>query len=223
MDTGAYALRHLPDDVAGIVASAAKRRRYPANVVIFHEGDPGDTLHFVVVGHVKIVVNTPLGQQLAFRIIGPGESFGELALFSGAPARSASALTLDATETLAIRNIDLDRLRREHECINEFLLKVVSERVLRLSTRVRELLYLSVEVRILRRLLDLCEIYGQGDAEVVIPLSKEDIGDLAGASRSTASTVLNALEPAGVLRNGRRHVTVTDLDRLRERAGVTET
>ena len=71
MDTGTYALRDLPEDVARVVMSEAKRQRYGANVVIFHEDDPADTLHIVVEGHVKIVVTTPLGQQLAFRVIGP--------------------------------------------------------------------------------------------------------------------------------------------------------
>ena len=114
----------------------------------------------------------------------------------------------------------LDRLRREHPCINDFLLGVVSERVLRLSTRMRELLYLPVEVRIQRRLLDLSAIYDQSEDGVVIPLRREDIGDLAGASRAMATTVIKRLERAGVLRNARRQVTILNVEKLRERAGV---
>jgi CRP/FNR family transcriptional regulator, cyclic AMP receptor protein len=219
MHRGLRALRDLPEDIATVVVTAAQRRRYKPNMVIFHEGDLADTLHFVVVGHVKIVVNTPLGQQLAFRIIGPEESFGELALLSGEPTRSATALALDTTETIAIRHALLDDLRREYPIINDLLLQIVSERVLRLSMRVRELLHLPVEVRIRRRLLDLCQIYDESESGIVIRLSQEDIADLAGAARATASTVLNDEERAGVLVNSRRQVTVTNLAYLRRRAG----
>jgi len=212
-------LRNLPEDVVVLVERASRRRRYSANEVIFHEGDPADCLHIVTKGHVVIVVNTPLGQQLAFKIHGPKESFGELALLSGQPVRSASARALDATETLALHGTDLLALRRDHPRVNDVLLRLVTEQVLRLSNQLTEFLYLPVESRVRRRLLDMCRVYDSDGERTLIPLSQDELAGLAGAARATVNRVLRQDEGAGIVALERRRVIVLDQDRLRHRAG----
>src|SRR6476660_2554179 len=85
----------LSDEERQSFLRACRRRRFARNEVIFHEGDPGDTLHLIARGHVAIRVTTPLGDVATLRVLEPGEFFGELAVVSPA-ARNATALAIDA-------------------------------------------------------------------------------------------------------------------------------
>jgi CRP-like cAMP-binding protein len=44
--------------------------------VVFHEGDPGDSLHRVTRGRFAARITTPLGDIATFAVHGPGEVFG---------------------------------------------------------------------------------------------------------------------------------------------------
>ena len=79
--------------------------RYVAGEAIFREGDPGDSLHMVMEGEVRIFVLSPEGEELSFSFVGPGERFGDLALLDGRP-RSASAVASQLTRTLVVTRGD---------------------------------------------------------------------------------------------------------------------
>ena len=78
------------------VLAAARRRRFKRNEVVFHDGDPGDTLHLVVSGHFAIRITTPMGDQAMVRVFGPGDYFGELAMLSAGPRRGTRSPSTEA-------------------------------------------------------------------------------------------------------------------------------
>ncbi len=209
----------LPAGAAGQVLSASRRRRYGAGEVIFHEGDPADTFHVIDSGRVAILVTSAVGPRLTFTVLGAGESFGELALISPHGVRSATARTLERTETLSIHRAEFQRLRRDCPAVDGVLVSILGQRVERLSRHLLETLYLPVETRIRRRLVDLCRVYGAGQGSTTVPLSQEDLAGLAGAARATVNRVLRQDEALGIVALERRRVTVLDVERLRRRAG----
>ena len=78
---------------------------------MFHDGDPGDTLHLVVSGHFAVRIATRLGQTAMLRILGPGDHFGELAVLAPG-VRTGSVVALDAAETLSLHRDALEALQR---------------------------------------------------------------------------------------------------------------
>src|SRR3972149_4953558 len=72
--------------VLGEVARALRRRRFRRNEVIFHQGDPGDSLHIIASGAVKIALPSAEGDEAIIATLPPGDFFGELALLDGPPA-----------------------------------------------------------------------------------------------------------------------------------------
>ena len=214
-------LRDLPEDVAALLIGASRRRRYAAGEVIVHEGDPAESIHLIRRGHVAITVTTPVGSQLMFTVMGPGESFGELSLLSGRH-RTATVRAVEATETLVLNDAVLDRLRRDDPRVGEAMLRALSTQVLRLSGRLAEHLYLPVEARIRRRLLDLCAVYESIDGTSTIPLSQDELAQLSGAARPTVNRVLRQDQDRGVVRLGRRRITVLDREALSRRARATD-
>ncbi|MGH8921188.1 MAG: cyclic nucleotide-binding domain-containing protein, partial [Actinomycetes bacterium] len=60
--------------------AAGEPRRFRRHEVVFHEGDPGDSLHLILSGQLTVRVTTPLGDVATLSLLGTGQSFGELAL-----------------------------------------------------------------------------------------------------------------------------------------------
>ena len=85
--------------------------------------------------------------------------------------------------------------------------------VRRLSAALIDALYVPVERRIWLRLIDLVELFG-GDGPVVIPLTQDDIAQLAGTTRPTANRVLRAAEEQGVLQLARGRIEIHDTSAL---------
>lgn len=206
----------LDDDEQRELLAAARRRRFKRNEVVFHDGDPGDTLHLVDRGHFAIRITTPMGDQAMVRVFGPADYFGELAMLSAGPRRG-SAVSLDGGETLSVHREDFEKLRSKRPRINEVLTDALVTEVRRLSAALIEALYVPVERRVWLRLIDLVELFG-GDAPVVIPLTQDDIAQLAGTTRPTANRVLRSGEEQGVLQLARGRIEIHDRAALRRLA-----
>src|SRR5207302_501091 len=64
--------RDVPPADVEAVLRATTRRTFGRNEVVFHRGDPGDSLHLVVGGRFAIRVMTPVGDVATLGIRGPG-------------------------------------------------------------------------------------------------------------------------------------------------------
>jgi CRP-like cAMP-binding protein len=212
-------LRALGDEERRELLRRTRRRRFARNEVLFHEGDPADSLHLVDRGRVSVRSTTPLGEVSTFAVVGPGTVLGELALMSPSHRRSATAAALEPTETLRLGQQDFEELRRAHPSVDQFLIETLIGHMQRLHERLLEALFVPAETRVLRRLVDLAHLYADGapPGPVVVPLSQEVLASLAGTSRATANQALRAAEQAGSVAVGRARVEIVDLDALTRR------
>jgi CRP-like cAMP-binding protein len=186
--------------------------------VIFHEGDPGDTMHLIAQGHIAIRTTTPLGDVAMLRVLRPGEFFGELALISDGP-RSATAVALDKAETLAVSRTLLDDVRSRIPAIDAVVTVALVAEVRRLAAALTEALYLPSGTRLLRRLVELTELFAaSSSATVTIPLTQDEIAQLAGVTRPTANRILKKASDDGLLLVSRGQVEVLDAAGLARQA-----
>ena len=213
-------LASLPEADAREILSAARRRRFDRHEVVFHEGDPGDSVHLIDRGRVALRVMTPLGDTVTLRILGPGAVFGELALLDPAP-RNATIVALERTHTLSLHRDHFDELRRRHPDVDRMLIDSLVAEVRRLSIQLLQALYVPVPQRVELRLVDLVHQYGDDrSGPVDIPLTQDDLAELCGASRTTVNKVLRGLEDEGTVTVSRGHVVIAEPDRLLRRHGA---
>jgi len=98
-------VRSLPPEEMEDVLVCVQPMSLPAGSVIIKQGDPGDALYFIDTGRVDISVGNTGGRRKGVAILADGESFGEMALLTGAP-RTATAT--------AITDVSLLKIDREH-------------------------------------------------------------------------------------------------------------
>lgn len=202
-----------PDDVRQLLA-IARRRTFARGEVVFHRDDPADSLHLVVRGRYGARVLTPLGDRVLVEVVGPGQSFGELALLLPDARRSATVEALEAGETRSILRADFEGLQRAHPGVKDALLRHLAEQLRRSTERLVEAHYVDAETRVLRRLLELAETYAHG----VVPLTQEDVAAMAGTSRATVNRVLREEERRGTVSVARGRTTVLDREGVERRA-----
>ena len=83
------------EDIAKILGKL-EERFFNAGTTIISQGDQGDSFYFIQSGAVQVVLESGGGRRESIAVLGPQESFGEMALFSGEP-RSATIITVKDT------------------------------------------------------------------------------------------------------------------------------
>jgi CRP-like cAMP-binding protein len=211
-------LSPVPEAERRRILAGAQHRRFARNEIVFHEDDPGDALHLVTAGRLAVRVSQSTGEALTLNVLSPGDAFGELAILGRPRRRTASVVAWEDSETLSITGPGFSAMCREHPALERVVVTLLSERVDRLSHRLLEALYVGVELRLYRRLIELCDTYRAAASAISIPLTQDDLAELVGASRPTVNRVLARLTGAGVVRLSRGRLEVVDEAALRSLA-----
>ena len=204
-----------PEDLQH-VAEVAVPRSFAANQVIFREGDSSDTCYIVRRGHARALREHVDGRSLALAHFGPGDIFGELAMFD-AERRSATVETLDAVDAIALAGSDMRRLLGQHPGIAVKLVIALGRRLREANERLTRQSFQTVQSRVavvLDGLVRQAQTEGAGAGDVLVTITQADIAQLAGSSRESASRFLAVLERAGIITQGRGRITVHEPDAL---------
>jgi CRP-like cAMP-binding protein len=213
----------LADDDLARVAQVAVPRTFDGGEVVFHEGDQSNTCYVVRSGHARAVREHPDGRSLTLAHFGPGDIFGELAMFDD-ESRSATVEALEPMEAIAILGGDMRRLLREYPDIAVKLIVALGRRLRETNERLTRQSFQTVQSRVATVLAKLVaaaedeESDGQDarrsqeapSKDVLITATQADLAQLAGSSRESASRFLAVLERAGIITQGRGRLTVHD-------------
>ena len=195
------------------VAEVAVPRSFGRQQVIFREGDDSDTCYVVRTGQARAVREHPDGRTITLARFGPGDIFGELAMFDD-EKRSATVEVVEDTEVVGILGSDMRRLMREHPDIAPKLVISLGRRLREANERLARQSFQTVQSRVavvLSNLVDQARSEDGGqERDVLIRITQADIAQLAGSSRESASRFLATLERAGVLQQGRGRIVVHD-------------
>jgi len=204
-----------PEDLQH-VAEVAVPRSFAPHQVIFREGDNSDTCYVVRSGHARAMREHIDGRTLALAHFGPGDIFGELAMFDD-ESRSATVETLDALDAIALAGSDMRRLLRQHPDIAVKLVISLGRRLRDANERLARQSFQTVQSRVavvLDGLVKQAQSEGASPSDVLVTITQADIAQLAGSSRESASRFLAVLERAGVITQGRGRITVHDPEAL---------
>ncbi len=211
---------HVATDGLRTLARSMRARRFRRNEVIFHQGDPGNQLHVVASGAVKILLPSAEGEEAIIATLRPGDFFGELALLDGAP-RSATAAALEPTETLGLpREAFLELLERDSDLRRALLASLAGE-LRRLTGHVEELHFLDLAGRLAMRLARLAGEAApntRGQVRLDWPYTQSDLASMIGGTRQSVNRLLTGLVSDGLIRIERETLVIVDVERLAREA-----
>ena len=194
------------------VAHVAVPRQFEAGEVVFREGDESDTCYVVRNGHTRAVRAHQDGRTITLASFGPGDIFGELAMFDN-ERRSATVEVTDRVEAVAVLGADMRRLLQEHPGLAVKLVISLGRRLRAANERLTSQSFQTVQSRVagvLSQLVAQAQAEGAGQRDVLLTITQADIAQLAGSSRESASRFLAVLERAGAVTQGRGKLTVHD-------------
>jgi CRP/FNR family cyclic AMP-dependent transcriptional regulator len=207
----------VPEDLERIAQLAVPREFEPGHVV-FREGDASDTCYIVRSGRARAVREHAGGRMITLATFGPGEFFGELALFED-ELRSATVEAIEQTSVVAVLGPDMRRLMVEHPGISARLVIALGRRLRETNERLARQSFQTVQSRVavvLGELVAQERVDGNDGADVLVIATQADLAQLAGSSRESASRFLAVLERAGVISQGRGRLVVHDPEALKQ-------
>lgn len=199
---------------------AGLRRAYAPGQAICRQGDLGEHLYAVLEGLVKVVFTSERGDEMVLNIMGPEETFGELALLDGSP-RSASVIALKHTSIFVLPRTRLLELMSRNPALADEFLKLIGKLVRKLTEQAGDLAFLDLGGRLAKVLLQLSErkdhvhgiLLGRG-------LTQSDLAGMIGATRPAVNRALKSFVARGLISVEGRTIVIHDLEALRRRSGV---
>ena len=210
-----------PSDLT-LLAEKLKRRNFHKGEVIFHQDDPGDRLHLVANGLVKISIISQDGRENDLALLAPGDCFGEMSILDGG-LRSASAVAADATETMTLSREDFLSFITQYPQVAIQIITMLVGRLRATDEMIGDMVFLDVPTRVAKKLVELSRMYQDSQnpsGDVTVPLGQEELSRLVGSSRETVSRALTAYRKNGLLTTSHRKITICDLPGLERMAST---
>ena len=211
--------RDLPNGALTRLAACAAVRNVKAGTTLFQVGDAGDAIYGIVTGRVRIGATSEDGREIFLNLLGPGESFGEIALLDGG-ARTASATAVEPTAlTVIAREAFLDVMRHE-PVVAVHTIELLCQRIRLSSAMLEDNTFLPLEQRLAKRLLMLAETHGEKDAQgcYTLRLSQDELAHFLGVTRQIVNQHLNAFAQSDLIELSRGRIMINHPALLAQKA-----
>jgi rhodanese-related sulfurtransferase len=112
------------------LGKVVKKEVVPAHEIVFRQGDPGDRFYVITSGKVRIFRKSKEDIETDLSRLGPGDSFGEMALLTGKD-RSAYAEAVEETHFLVLAKDQFDGVLKNHPDVSLVFIKQMSDWLVR--------------------------------------------------------------------------------------------
>lgn len=199
----------LNDEELDKLANLTVERNFMSNEFIFWEGDSPDWFYIVAEGKVKALKHSSSGKEFIIAFFGPGETFGEVAIFEDKPY-PASAQAVAETRVLAIKKEGFLSFFSERPQVALKIINILGGRLRDAQNRLKDFAGGRVEQRLANVLLMLSLKMGP-----TLPFTRQEIADMAGTTTETTIRIMSQLKDRGIIRSTRGKVIIINKEKLR--------
>jgi CRP/FNR family transcriptional regulator len=184
--------------------------------IIFSEGDDGNGFYVVVSGRVKIFKLSPEGKEQILHIFGPGDPFGEVAVFAGQHF-PANAEAMESSRIFFFPRESFSDLIKDNPSLALNMLAILSKRLRRFANLIDDLSLKEVPGRLAAHLLYLS---GQSESseQLELNITKTQLASLLGTIPETLSRILGKMSKQGLIESDGRKIKILDHEALEELA-----
>ena len=193
------------------------RMKIPAGAVTHRPGEPAPHLELRDLGRRAGIRDRSRRSHDDCALLPAGALIGAVTLFATRfTTMPAAAQALVDAELLKFSPAVVRRAAARDPRVAQAFLSELSERVLSFIDEIPNT-FATVRQRVARHLLDLAAQRGPGReavAEIVVPVSQQELADAVGTVREVVVRVLRELRQDGVVRTERDHIVILDPARL---------
>jgi CRP/FNR family transcriptional regulator, nitrogen oxide reductase regulator len=212
-------LAGLPERDLLALAALTRADHYEREALIFSQGEPAERIWLLRDGRVKIIHQEEDGREVILEVVSPGEVFGGTVLFM--PSHPATAIAMTDVDVVSFPGEAYRRLIDTHPEIGRKLIAMLGAR-LRSMMGLQIMAGERVERRLAHILIKLANRAGRPDEEgtlITVPLSRQDLADMAGTTLETAIRTMSRFRTAGWVKTRRGgYVVITHMDGLQQQA-----
>lgn len=210
-------LKHVPDAIRSEIASRLRVIKAPKGRTLVEKGSRSSDVFFLLEGRAKVLLYSSTGREVCVHNIGPGDTFGDIAVLDGEP-RSASIVASSELRVAVMRAKDFMTCIESSPAAGLWLARTLASGMRRLTEQVFELSALNVQARIHCELWRLAQKGERrnGSIEVRPAPTHAELASRVGTHREAVTRELRALSEDGIIRYGRQSLTIVDPARLEE-------
>lgn len=182
----------------------------PKRFTFFDQGDATKVVYLIKTGRVRIARNTSDGKEVTVAILGPGDMFGEDALFGGGE-RTTVASCMEETLICKAHADDLIGLLTGNSALALNVAQMLSDRLGDASATIEDLAYAKISDRLVNLFERLAAELGRPAEDgtfLDVRLTHQEIASIIGSTRETVSLEMNALVRAGHIKQENGYITV---------------
>ncbi len=186
--------------------------------LIWLAGSPSQFVAVVGVGFVKMCKCSSRGSEVAVELIGPNNCFGVTAALENRPY-PLSAIAVTNTWYLKIPVRVFTRLYEQDDQIRTNVVQQMSPRLQRAHNMIARMSSGKVDQRMAAVLLLLMDAYGrevEDGIEVTVPLTRQDLAEMAGTTVETSIRTMSRWQREGIVVTTQQRITILNPDLLNE-------
>ena len=192
------------------------RRKIKRGVALFRNGEPFTSLFAIRTGFFKTSVTTEDGRDQVTGFQMAGEIIGLDGIVND--QHSCDALALEDAEVCVMPFDRIEEISREVSAMQTHVHKMMSREIVREHGVMLLLGSMRAEERLAAFLLNLVErLHSRGfsQSELVLRMTREEIGSYLGLKLETVSRTFSKFVEEGMVEVKQRHVHILDADALR--------
>lgn len=201
---------NAPDDAVVEGAEIFTMELLPKRATFFDQGDAEKVVFLIKSGRVRISRNTADGKEVTVAILGPGDMFGEDALFGGIE-RTTVATCMEETLICKAHADDLFALLAGNSALALNVAQMLNDRLSDASATIEDLAYAKISDRLVNLFERLATEHGRTTGEgtlLDLRLTHQDIASIIGSTRETVSLEMNQLVRAGQIKQESGYIIV---------------
>ena len=172
---------------------------YADNEIVYAQGSPAHSLHYIVSGTVKISIFSEQGKEGIIALLGAGSFFGESCL-DVRPLRTATITSTSACKIVLFPAALVMRALSEDPAFVRVFLRFILGRTEKLKQDLINQLFNSSEKRLARILVTLANTgLDTHSSLVALPVNQEVLANMVGTTRSRINQFMNKFRKLGYI------------------------
>lgn len=188
-------------------------KSYSKDDLLFSEGEYCNFLSVIINGKIEIQKLDSNGNLLVVATLNKGNVFGENLLFGDRNFYPMSVVSKDNTEVFHIRKEYIYKLCSSNESFLKELLRILSNKAINLSSKLKQVTMKSIREMICYYLLE--KYKEKKSTTIKLDFSRKDWADKLGIQRPSLSRELMKMRDSGLIDFSKNIIIIKDLDGLK--------